>query len=167
MSNRLYKPPFFGLLGILLLSALAAVGCDRDTGPQWNYVCFEEEDSQFECYPQLEDKEHLLTLIRTQDAWQLLVGHGELRHIGAALKVEPGSRRDPVHLAVDREDEACTFTHCRLELSEQVLETMIRAKEFSVSLTRVRIAKQSVRTVETTETFSTSGLHSAMRQANR
>lgn len=166
MLYRLRKPPFFSLLSILLLSFLA-VGCDRDTGPQWNYVCYEGEDSQFECYPQLEDKEHLLTLIRAQEAWQLLVGHGELRHIGAALKVEPGSRQDPVHVAVDREDDACTFAHCRLELSDQALETMISAGEFSVTLTRVRIAKQSVRTVESTETFPTRGLKSAMRQAIR
>lgn len=166
MPERLCPPPFFGLLSILLLSLLT-VGCDRDTGPQWNYVCYEGPDAQFECHPQLEDKEHLLTLVREQDAWQLLVGHGELRHIAAALTVEPGSRREPVHLAVEREDQACSFTHCRLELSEQVLETMISAKEFSVTLKRVRIAQQSVRTVESTETFTTQGLRSAMRQAQR
>lgn len=166
MPNRLCKSPLLGVLSIMLLPALMT-SCDRDTGPQWHYVCHEGEDAQFECHPQLEDKEHLLTLVRDQDTWQLLVGFGDLRHIGATLNVEPGSRREPIQVAVTREDQVCSFTHCPLPLSDQILEAMISAGEFSVSLTRVRIVPQSVRTVETTETFSAQGLRSALRQVNR
>lgn len=149
---------------ILLLSTLA-LGCDRETGPRWSYICLEAESGERECHPQLADKEHLLTLLREQEAWYLLAGHGEFRHIAAELTIPAGSGDDPIRIAVDRDDQACSFTHCRLKLSEQVIESMIRSDQFSVTLTRVRIAKQSVRTVDTTETFTTRGLRATLRQA--